>query len=209
MYLPEHFEEKDDQEIARLIAKYPLAIVICNAGDEIIANHIPLMPSGENTLLGHVAKSNQIHHLIENGSKTLAVFSGEDAYVSPNWYPTKPQTHRHVPTWNYQAIHVHGRMTFLHSKKEKTAVVGQLTKLHEQRYFDKGAWKISDAPTDYMDKMIENIVAFKISIEKISAKSKVSQNKAAIDFNNVAKIMENIGKNELYERMRRYSEIEY
>ena len=100
MYLPKHFENNDFQEISRLILKYPLATLICNVDGEIIANHILLIMESDNRFIGHIAKSNPIHEIIQNNSKILAIFNGESSYVSPNYYPTKLETHRHVPTWN-------------------------------------------------------------------------------------------------------------
>ena len=203
MYLPEHFEERDSREIAQIIQQFPLAVIVCMNGKEIVANHIPLMMDGENELIGHIAASNNLHQIIENNAKMLAIFSAENSYISPNLYPTKQETHRHVPTWNYQVIHVHGRITFLHVKKQKVAIVGKLTKLHEQEFSGKKAWRMSDAPKDYMEGMIENIVAFKIKIESICAKSKLSQNRDKIDFDAVSGAMRNSGKNTLYKAMER------
>ena len=203
MYLPQHFEERDSKEIAQIIQQFPLAVIVCLNGNEIIANHIPLMMHGQNELIGHVAKSNNLHQLIQDNSKTLAIFSAENSYISPNLYPTKQETHRHVPTWNYQVIHVHGLLSFIHVKKQKIAIVGKLTKLYEQKFSGEQAWKMSDAPKDYMEDMIENIVAFKIKIERISAKSKLSQNRDKIDFDAVSSAMRNTGKSIMYTAMKR------
>ena len=146
MYLPAHFEDTDSEAIAGLIAAFPLAAIICVHGEEIIANHIPLMMTDASELVGHIAKANTLHELIEDGARMLAIFRAEDAYISPNWYPTKQQTHRHVPTWNYQTVHVRGRVTFSHEHKDKLAVVGKLTKSQELQASGDRAWKMSDAP---------------------------------------------------------------
>ena len=203
MYLPEHFEERDSREIAQIIQQFPLAVIVCMNGKEIVANHIPLMMDGENELIGHIAKSNNLHQIIENNTKMLAIFSAENSYISPNLYPTNQETHRHVPTWNYQVIHVHGFITFIHVKKQKVAIVGKLTKLYEQEFSGKKAWRMSDAPKDYMEDMIENIVAFKIKIESICAKSKLSQNREQRDFDAVSCAMRDTGKNTLHKAMER------
>ena len=89
MYLPEHFEERDSREIAQIILRFPLAVIVCVNGKEIVANHIPLMMDGDNELIGHIAKSNNLHQIIENNAKMLAIFSAENSYISPNLYPTK------------------------------------------------------------------------------------------------------------------------
>ena len=70
-----------------------------------------------NELIGHVAKLNPLQRQLKNGASVMAVFRAEDAYISPNYYPTKLKTHRHVPKWNYQAVHMYGKIIFTHSKK--------------------------------------------------------------------------------------------
>jgi transcriptional regulator len=203
MYLPTCFEETDSDAIAGLITAFPLAAIICVHDGELVANHIPLMMNGSSELVGHTAKANTLHELIEDGARALAIFQSEDAYISPNWYPTKQETHRHVPTWNYQTVHIRGRITFSHSRKDKLAVVGRLTKFQEQKTFGDRAWKMSDAPRDYMEQMLDNIVAFRIDIESISAKSKLSQNRAPADFGGVSRAMAATGRKTLLAGMKR------
>ena len=206
MYLPPHFEETDSEAIAGLIAKFPLAVIVCVHDDNIIANHIPLLLTAKNELAGHIAKSNRLHELVEDGAAMLAIFRAEDAYISPNLYPTKQQTHRHVPTWNYQTVHVRGRVTFSHEHKDKLAVVGKLTTLQEQAASGHRAWKMSDAPRDFIAHMLDNIVAFRIDIESISAKSKLSQNRDAVDFDGVSDAMRRLGKDGLSAAMDRFAD---
>ena len=203
MYLPAHFEDTDSDAIAGLIAAFPLATLVCLHGGEMIANHIPLMMNGREALVGPIARANTLHELIGDGARVLAIFGGDDSYISPNWYPTKPVTRRHVPTWNYQVVHIRGRITFSHARKDKLAVVGRLTKTHEQAVFGDRAWKMSDAPRDYMDQMLDNIVAFSIDIDSISAKSKLSQNRDLVDFDGVVREMEMTGRKTLSASMKR------
>ncbi|MAK17989.1 MAG: transcriptional regulator [SAR116 cluster bacterium] len=206
MYLPPHFEETDSEAITGLIARFPLAVIVCVHDGDIIANHLPLMLNGKAQLIGHIARSNRLHELIEDGEDMLAIFRAEDAYISPNWYPTKQETHRHVPTWNYQTVHVRGRVTFSHEHKDKLAVVGKLTKSQERQASGDRAWKMSDAPQDFMAHMLDNIVAFRIDIESISAKSKLSQNRDAVDFDSVSDAMRRLGKDSLSAEMDRIAD---
>ena len=187
MYLPEHFTEHDQDEIIDLVRTNPFAIITCvSDSGELIANHIPLLMDGDSTLIGHIAKANTLHKTISDGANVLVIFRGEDSYISPNWYPTKPETHRHVPTWNYQVVHMHGTLTFTHDAKQKRGIVGKLTKYFEVLTSGDAAWKMADAPKDYMDGMIDNIVGFTISIDRIEAKSKLSQNREKVDYDAVA-----------------------
>ena len=193
MYIPPHFLEVDEAVITELVEHFPLATVVCHLGDEFVANHIPMLRVSDNTYVGHIAKENDLHQLFPDGMAAIAIFSAENAYISPNWYPSKKDNHRHVPTWNYQVVHMHGRITFDHARKTKLAVVGQLTTVLEQQYSGDEPWKLSDAPRDYMEAMLDNIVAFTFEVETIVAKSKLSQNREPEDFESVKASMEENG----------------
>jgi transcriptional regulator len=202
MYLPGHFSETDADEIRRLILGFPLAMLVADTADGLVANHIPMLMLGDR-LIGHVALSNDLHRAVPDGAPVLAVFRGGDTYVSPNWYPSKQEHHRHVPTWNYEVVHVNGRITFRHDETSKLAVVGRLTKVLEARTNGGAGWRMADAPRDYMAEMIANVVAFEIEPTKIVAKSKLSQNRAPADFDSVVRAMVERGEDGLAAHMAR------
>jgi transcriptional regulator len=181
MYLPDHFREVDAAEIAELIATHPLACVVAHTREGIIANHLPLLHGKGDVLIGHIALGNDMHRIIAEGQEVLAIFRGEDGYVSPNFYPSKAEHHRHVPTWNYQVVHVHGEIAFQHDERSKRAAVGLLTSHHERWLNGDRAWRMADAPDDYMETMLTGIVAFRINITRTIAKSKLSQNREPRD----------------------------
>ncbi|MFU8864512.1 MAG: FMN-binding negative transcriptional regulator [Rhodobacterales bacterium] len=205
MYLPEYFVETDPAEVAGLIAAFPLAAIVAQTAQGLVANHIPVMAQGETALIGHIALNNDMHRVLEDGAPVLAIFRGQDAYVSPNLYPTKPETHRHVPTWNYQVVHVAGRISFQHDDKSKRAIVGRLTRDHEARMNGDAAWRMADAPRDYIDGMLAAIVAFRIEITGIAAKAKLSQNREAVDHAGVVDSVAARGLDNMAARMRRDS----
>lgn len=182
MYLPDHFQEVDPIEIEAIIAADPLACIVAHTAAGLIANHLPLLRGKEGDFIGHVALANDMHRLISDGQEVLAVFRGADGYISPNYYPSKSEHHRHVPTWNYQVVHVHGEITFQHDVRSKRAAVGLLTNHHERRLHGDSAWRMSDAPTDYMEAMLDAIVAFRIAVRRTIAKSKLSQNREPRDY---------------------------
>ena len=182
MYIPPHFSEIDPAEIAAVIEGVPLACIVAQTAEGLIANHIPLLAAPGGRLIGHVALANDMHRLIVDGQPVLAIFRGDDAYVSPNFYPSKAVHHRHVPTWNYQAVHMHGTITFQHETQAKRAAVGLLTRLHERRVNGARAWRMADAPADFIEQMLGNIVAFQIAVTKTLAKSKLSQNREDGDY---------------------------
>lgn len=204
MYTPGYFEENDKKEIAKLIEQFPLATIVCSFNDEFIVNHIPLLYEKDDQYIGHIAKSNPFHKFFPNSVKAIAIFKAEDSYISPNWYPTKAKNHNHVPTWNYQVVHLKGNLSFSHSKKDKLSAIGKLTKKYEQKFFGKEAWKMSDVPRDYIEEMLEYIVAFKFKVSDITAKSKISQNREEIDFVSVKKTMDSLNKTFLASSMGRF-----
>lgn len=204
MYIPAHFKEVSTDEIKAVMEAAPLACVVANTTSGLIANHIPLFADPEGRVIGHVAMANDMHRLVTNGQEVLAVFRAEDAYVSPNFYPSKAEHHRHVPTWNYQAVHVYGAISFQHDEHSKRAAVGLLTRIHERQLNGKEAWRMADAPTDYMQQMLGSIVAFRIKISRILAKSKLSQNREARDHQGTIAGLRNSGHDLMSQKMERH-----
>lgn len=206
MYLPAHFEETDAAEVAALMAAFPLACLVAATPEGLVANHLPLLVGPDGALIGHVALANDLHRLVAEGQEVMAVFRGEEAYVSPNLYPSKAVHHRHVPTWNYQAVHVHGPIAFRHDEKAKRAAVGLLTREHERRLNGDAGWRMADAPADYLTGMLANIVAFRIEVRRVIAKAKLSQNREPADFAGVVESLEARGRDGMAARMRRIAE---
>lgn len=201
MYTPAHFHETDPDRIADLIAAFPLACIVAQTEAGLLANHIPLLSGPDGALIGHVARANDMHRLIPDGTEVLAIFRGEDAYITPNSYPSKAEHHRHVPTWNYRTVHIHGRIAFQHDDHSKRAAVGLLTRLHERRVNGNAAWRMADAPPDYMEAMLQNIVAFRISVTGTRAKSKLGQNRDSRDLSGAIDALRTQGKTAIADQM--------
>lgn len=201
MYIPPHFQETSPDEIGAIVRAAPLACIVAETSEGLVANHIPLLNAPDGHLVGHVALANDMHRLVANGQDVLTIFRGDDGYVSPNFYPSKAEHHRHVPTWNHQVVHVHGRITFQHDDHAKRAAVGLLTRIHERRLNGKAAWRMADAPTDYMEQMLNAIVAFRIDVTRSLAKSKLSQNREDGDFHGAVAGLQASGQGALAERM--------
>lgn len=201
MYIPPHFQEVRPEVIAAVMQDAPLACVVAQTAEGLVANHLPLLQGPDGALVGHVALANDMHRLIEDGQEVLAIFRRGDAYVSPNFYPTKPEHHRHVPTWNYEVVHVYGSISFQHDTRIKRAAVGLLTRDHERRLNGKAAWRMADAPSDYIEQMLGGIVAFRIIVTRTLAKSKLSQNREERDYRGAVEGIRASGHGELAERM--------
>ena len=202
MYLPPHFNETDRAEIDALIDTRPLAALVVATDKGLVANHIPLLRAGDDRLVGHIALAHELHRLVPDGHEVVAIFGGVDSYISPNWYPGKAAHHKVVPTWNYRVVHVHGRISFQHDDKAKRAVVGRLTTRFERETNGDAAWKMADAPADFMVEQLDAIVGISIAVDRIEAKSKLSQNRAPEDFDPVTKELGDRDRPDLARRMR-------
>lgn len=188
MYVPPQFAETREAELHRIIRAYPLGILITGVPDGLDANHIPfeLDPSSgpHGTLRGHVARANPVWQQASGGPEVLVIFRGADGYISPNWYPSKHETHRQVPTWNYEVVHAHGTLTIHDDEKYVRGVVARLTRTHESS--EPQPWKIRDSAPGYIDSMLQMIVGIEVQITRIVGKVKLSQNRELRDRSNAA-----------------------
>ncbi len=180
-YPPQSFRETDAALLKQALAEATLALLITQSADGPIATHLPMLfdaGAGEHgLLLGHVAKSNP--HAKASGAGALVVFQGPDAYVSPSYYATKPSEPRVVPTWNYQAIHVRGTLETFDDAGMLRDLVARLTRRHEARVGT--GWQITDAPGDYLARMLRGIVGLRIPVARIEGRYKLSQNRPVED----------------------------
>ena len=174
MYTPKHFVESRVEALHGLIRAYPFATLVTRAADGLTANHLPFELVGE-VLHGHVARGNELARL--DGAEVLLVFQGPDGYISPNWYPSKHETGREVPTWNYAVVHVHGRLRVIDDATWLRRLLETLTDHHEA--VQPQPWKISDAPDDHIETSLRAIVGLEVSIDRIEGKFKLSQNHPA------------------------------
>lgn len=143
---------------------------------DLEATHLPLFLDG-NRLIGHIARANS--HWRSAPCAALVVFTGPEAYVSPNWYPSKHATGRAVPTWNYEAVHVRGHLTTFEDPARLEAVVERLSDMHEST--QPRPWTMGEAPRDYLDALMRGIVGVEIEITHIEGKRKLSQDKSDAD----------------------------
>ncbi|MGA0795440.1 MAG: FMN-binding negative transcriptional regulator [Quisquiliibacterium sp.] len=185
MYMPAHFDESRPDEVVRLLKDYPLGALVITGPDGLDANHLPFEYEPESGRMGclraHIARANPLWQQASDGDQVLVIFQGSQGYLSPNWYPSKHETHRQVPTWNYQVVHVHGELLFHDDERYVRGVVARLTREHEQRTGEPRPWRMTDSDADYIDGMLKAIVGIEIRISRIVAKSKLSQNKELRD----------------------------
>jgi transcriptional regulator len=183
MYVPHHFEESRPEILHGLIAEYPLGTLITHDAHGLDANHLPFELDGttgaHGLLRAHVARSNPLWQSVSDGSEVMVVFRAADAYISPNWYPSKHISHRQVPTWNYQVVHVHGRISVHDDERYLRGLLARLTRVHEAA--QPRPWKMGEAPADYIDTLLKSIVGIEIAISRVVGKFKLSQNRETAD----------------------------
>ncbi|GFZ96109.1 FMN-binding negative transcriptional regulator [Dyella caseinilytica] len=172
MYLPKSFHETRIDVLHALIHDYPFGTVVMHTSDGLVANHLPFELAGDTLLQGHVACGNELAKA--DGAQVLVMFQAADGYISPNWYPSKHETGREVPTWNYAVVHVHGRLRVIEDKVWLRGFLERLTDRHEAA--QPMPWHVNDAPEDHIEKMLKAIVGLEITIDRIEGKFKLSQN---------------------------------
>jgi transcriptional regulator len=183
MYLPSHFEVTDIAKLHSLIEAHSLGTWVTRDSQELLINHVPFLVDSTRgtygTLIGHVARANPVWKTCANNGLSAVVFQGEQSYISPSWYPSKQEHHRVVPTWNYAVVHAHGMPKIVEDRESLLQLVTRLSNKYESQH--ARPWQVSDAPSDYIDKMLGAIVGIEIQIEKLVGKWKVSQNQSAAD----------------------------
>jgi len=163
-----------------LIRAYPLATLVTHSSIGLNANHIPLhlseSPSPYGALRGHIARANPLLGEIADGIETLAIFHGPDSYITPSWYATKKETGKVVPTWNYAVVHAYGFLRVVDNASWLRAQLEALTD-HNEAFFPE-PWAVSDAPPEYVEKIMAAIVGVEMVITKLLGKWKASQNQS-------------------------------
>ncbi len=177
MYVPPAFVT-DDQAVLRILERAPFGALVTHGADGLTATQLPfLLEQNPLTLTGHVARANP--HWRESGGAAMLIVQGANAYVSPSAYPSKSEHGRVVPTWNYESVHVHGTLSWFEDRARLLRVVERLTARFER---DRShPWAVSDAPKDYIDRMLEAIVGVEFRIDRIEAARKLSQNRNEAD----------------------------
>jgi transcriptional regulator len=178
MHIPSAFEEKRIDVMHQLMREHSLATLVVQTKDGLDANHIPLhikqTETEFGTLVGHVARNNPVWKMFKQDVEVLAIFHGPNAYISPSWYPTKQENHKVAPTWNYATVHASGFMRVIEDENWLLELLDMLTREHETHF--KQPWHVSDAPEDFVKKLVSAIVGIEIPISKLIGKWKVSQN---------------------------------
>lgn len=191
MYVPPHFDEPRTEVLHDLIRQHPFGTLVTHGAGGLDANHIPFeLLAGQGalgTLTAHVARANPVWREVRDGDEVMVIFRGGDAYISPNWYPSKHEFHRQVPTWNYRVVHAHGRITVRDDERTVRAVVARLTRTHEAA--QPAPWKMGDSAPEFIDTLLQAIVGIEIGITRLAGKFKLSQNKDERDLRAAGEVL--------------------
>jgi transcriptional regulator len=183
MYIPPAFDEDDPERLRDFIRRYPLGTLVTATANGLDANHIPLLIATTGDagarLHGHIARANPLWRNVVPNAQALVIFHGPDSFISPSWYPSKRENARVVPTWNYAVVHAHGPLRFIDDSAWVRAHVEALT--HEHEANRDTPWAVTDAPAEFVDKLVGAVVGLEISITRWYGKWKVSQNRSVTD----------------------------
>ncbi len=183
MYIPKAFQEDRVDHLHKLMREIGAATVVSQGADGLIASHVPVelqsSPAPNGTVFCHFARPNPHARAIAEGGEVLLIFQGPQSYISPSWYPSKHQTGKAVPTWNYVAIHAYGRGRLFEETEELRRHLAALSDHFEAPY--AMPWKLADAPDDYIAAMCKGIIGVEIELSRIEGKKKLSQNKKDAD----------------------------
>ena len=185
MHIPDLYKNEDQEAIRAFLRANAFGLLINQTNGKLWATHIPLEleinTEGEEVLMGHISKENPQWTAFESNDQVLTVFTGPHAYISSSWYD-----HENVPTWNYTAVHVYGKVKII----EGDAVIDLLTKLVDK--YEKNS-KCPVRVADLSQKTMlqaRGIVAFEIKIEEIQAQTKMSQNRDDKNYSNIISELE-------------------
>lgn len=178
MYIPDEFNVNDLKKIIKFVKENNFGIVLSIHDNEIYNTQVPLLLSNENDniiLKGHMARKNK-QWIYAKGNKVTVLFTGPHSYISPLYYHDKES----VPTWDYITVRMDGTMKMM-DKEEMESFLLSLSKYFDEKWFNEENYK-----KDYYKKMENEIVGFKINVETIRGKFKLSQNRGIDDMKSVS-----------------------
>ncbi|MCF6132356.1 FMN-binding negative transcriptional regulator [Flavobacterium wongokense] len=190
MYIPEIYKNENQQDIQNFIHQNGFAILVNQTDGKLWATHIPLFLEEKNEkqfLVGHVSKENPQAESFKANDEVLAVFSGSHAYISSSWYD-----HENVPTWNYLAVHVYGKVK-IHSLDESIEALKKLVDKYEAK--SEKPVRVEDMSKKTL-MQARGIVSFEIEISDIQAVKKMSQGRDDKNYQNIVSELEKTNDNQ-------------
>jgi transcriptional regulator len=179
MYVPPFNTVDDEAQVRAMVAAAGSAqFVTTSEGGYPLATLLPILWEGP-TVVAHLARANTHWRQLETDAPALLICSLPEAYITPTWYAAKYEHGRVVPTWNYSAVHLSGTVTVHHDRDWLLQAVTRLTDAHE--HGRQNRWRVTDAPERYVQGQLKGIVGLEISVQRVEAKAKLSQNRSDAD----------------------------
>jgi transcriptional regulator len=194
MYQPQHFFVDDLSRMHELMRARPFATLVSAGSLGLYATHLPtvLKANGSSgTIECHLARANPHWRDLSAGNEALMIFQGPQGYITPNWYPSKAEHGKVVPTWNYAVVHAYGQPEAIEDANWLRRHVTELTAQQERG--QARPWTPSDSPQAFIDSMLRAIIGFRFVIKRLEGKWKMSQNRGMHDREGVARGLRNRG----------------
>ena len=205
MFIQPLYDMTDKAILHELIINYPLATLITDNEGFPDINHFPMLletRNGKDYLTGHIPRNNSLWQKHDCNRDVIAVFQGENAYISPSWYATKPDNGKVVPTWDFVCVHARGSIRFVQETNWILAHLNALTNQHEKSLTHP--WKVSDAPDDFIARLSQVIIGFEIEVNDLKGKWKLSQNRPAQDRASVIAALEQAGNTKMAQLIKQF-----
>ncbi|PJE43917.1 MAG: protease [Flavobacterium sp.] len=191
MYIPELYKNENREEIENFVHQNGFAILVNQTQGKLWATHTPLLletrEDGKLILTGHISKANPQALSFNDNDEVLAIFSGAHAYISSSWYD-----HENVPTWNYLAVHVYGKVR-VYNHEEALDFLKKLVDKYEAK--SKNPIRVENLSEKTM-REARGIVAFEIEITNLEAQKKLSQNRDDKNYRNIITELEKTKENQ-------------
>ena len=189
MHVPDYFSVKNTAWAHEIMRRHSFATLVSGHTTSLTASHLPLLwahsKQGHGLIQGHMARANPQWQDFSEDTEVMVIFTGPDSYISPNWYVARPA----VPTWNYTAVHAYGTPRVIDDQHAARKLLRRMVAIFDPD--PKQAWPNDHPQANLVDKMIPHIVAFEISIVRLDAKAKLSQNRSANDQESVIAALQN------------------
>lgn len=180
MYVPKHFVEDDPARVSQLIRHHPFGTLVSSDGERPLATHLPMLlrdlPGRPWELVGHIARANPQWKTFDPAREVLAIFQGAHTYVSARWYSAP-----NAPTWNYSSVHVYGIPSIVSDGEELYELLRDLVDSQEKGAAEAERFRLESIPAGKVESMMAAIVGFRITVTRVEAAAKLSQNQDAGD----------------------------
>ena len=179
MYVPKLYREEDRAKIIEFLRQNEFATLVTYDGARPTASHllVEVIEQGDRVLMnGHMSRANPQWRTFERNAEVLVIFQGAHTYISPTWY-----NHVNVPTWNYQAVHVYGRVSIVDDRDQAYLLLKRLVERHEAG----SHYRLESLPAEFVEKEIKGITAFQIEVTQVEANYKLSQNRNDEDYHSI------------------------